>query len=248
MKLHIREFAKLTGVSVRTLHYYDEIGLLKPSSVDEQNGYRFYDEYALTRMQEILFYRELDFPLKEIRMILSSPDYDKQNALKEQRRLLTLKKERLERLISALDCAMKGEIVNMNVFDNREFEAKREEYAKEAKEKWGSTAAYQESAEKTAGYSVEKWDQMNSAMDERIAEFADCKRKGFAPDSGEAQMLVKKWQNFISKNYYTCTKEILAGLGEMYVADGRFQENMDRHGDGTAQFMHDAIMAYCKSI
>ena len=84
MKMHIREFAKLTGVSVRTLHYYDEIGLLKPSSVEKQNGYRFYDEYALMKMQEILFYRELDFPLKEIRMILSSPDYNKQNTRKEQ--------------------------------------------------------------------------------------------------------------------------------------------------------------------
>lgn len=246
MKLHIREFAKLTGVSVRTLHFYDEIGLLKPSSVDEQNGYRFYDEYTLTRMQEILFYRELDFPLKEIRMILSSPDYDKQNALKEQKHLLTLKKERLERLISALDGAMKGENVNMNVFDNSEFEAKCKEYAKEAKKKWGDTDAYIESTEKTAGYSAEKWKQVNSAMEERIAEFADCKRKGFAPTSTEAQTLAEKWQDFITENYYTCTKEILAGLGNMYVTDERFRENIDRHGDGTAQFMSDTIKAYCK--
>lgn len=246
MKLHVREFAKLTGVSVRTLHFYDEIGLLKPSSVDEQNGYRFYDECSLTRMQEILFYRELDFPLKEIRMILSSPDYDKQNALKEQKRLLTLKKERLERLISALDGAMKGEIVNMNVFDNSEFEAKREEYAKEAKEKWGDTAAYKESAEKTAEYSADMWEQVNSVMNDRIAEFADCKRKGFAPDSKQAQALAKNWQDFITENYYTCTKEILASLGEMYVADQRFLKNIDRHGNGTARFMSDAIKAYCK--
>lgn len=246
MKLHIREFAKLTGVSVRTLHFYDEIGLLKPSSVDEQNGYRFYDEYSLTRMQEILFYRELDFSLNEIRMILSSPDYDKQNALKEQKHLLTLKKERLERLISALDGAMKGEIINMNVFDNNEFETKREEYAKEAKEKWGDTAAYKESAEKTADYSADKWKQINSDMDERIAEFADCKRKGFVPDSKEAQALAKKWQDFITGNYYTCTKEILAGLGDMYVADERFLKNIDRHGDGTAQFMCEVIKVYCK--
>ena len=246
MKLHIREFAKLTGVSVRTLHFYDEIGLLNPSSVDEQNGYRFYDEYSLTRMQEILFYRELDFPLKEIRMILSSPDYDKQNTLKEQKHLLTLKKERLERLISALEGAMKGEIVNMDVFDNSEFKAKREDYAKEATEKWGDTAAYTESAEKTADYSADKWKQVNSAMDERIAEFADCKIKGFAPDSKEAQVLAKKWQDFITENYYTCTKEILASLGEMYVADERFKKNIDRHGDGTAQFMRDAIKVYCK--
>lgn len=246
MKLHIREFAKLTGVSVRTLHFYDEIGLLKPSSVDEQNGYRFYDEYSLTRMQEILFYRELDFPLKEIRIILSSPDYDKQNALKEQKQLLTLKKERLERLISALDGAMKGEIVNMNVFDNSEFEAKREEYANEAKERWGDTAAYKESAEKTADYSADKWKQVDSAMEERIAEFANCKRKGFAPSSKEAQVLAKNWQKFISENYYTCTEEIFASLGEMYVADERFKKNIDRHGDGTALFMSDAIKAYCK--
>ena len=246
MKLHVREFAKLTGVSVRTLHFYDEIGLLKPSSVDEQNGYRFYDECSLTRMQEILFYRELDFPLKEIRMILFSPDYDKQNALKEQKQLLTLKKERLERLISALDGAMKGEFVNMNVFDNSEFEAKREEYAKEAKEKWGDTAAYKESAEKTADYSADRWEQINSVMNDKIAEFADCKRKGFAPDSKQAQALAKNWQDFITENYNTCTKEILASLGEMYVADQRFLKNIDRHGNGTAQFMSDAIKAYCK--
>lgn len=246
MKLQIREFAKLTGVSVRTLHFYDEIGLLKPSSVDEQNGYRFYDEYALTQMQEILFYRELDFPLKEIRMILSSPDYDKQNALKKQKHLLILKKERLERLISALDSAMKGEIVNMNVFDNSKFEAERKEYAKEAKEKWGDTAAYKESAEKTADYSADKWKQINSAMYEIISEFADCKGKGFAPENPEAQALAKKWQNFITENYYTCTKEILLGLAEMYVEDERFQKNIDRHGDGMAQFISDAIKAYCK--
>lgn len=246
MKLKIREFARLTGVSVRTLHFYDEIGLLKPSSVDEQNGYRFYDEQTLMRMQEILFYRELNFSLKEIRMILSSPDYDKQNALKEQKHLLTLKKERLERIISALDSAMKGEIVNMNVFDNSEFEEKRNEYAKQAREKWGDTAAYKEYAEKTADYSEDKHKQVNSAMDERIAEFADCKRNGFAPESQKTQALVKKWQDFITENYYTCTKEILVGLGEMYVADERFQKNIDRHGDGTAQFMSDAIKLYCK--
>lgn len=245
MKLHIREFAKLTGVSVRTLHYYDEIGLLEPSFVDEQNGYRFYDSYSLARMQKILFYRELDFPLKEIRMILSSPDYDKQNALKEQKHLLTLKKERLERLISALESAEKGETVNMSVFDNSEFEAKREEYAKEARVKWGDTAAYKEFAEKTADYSAEELNQVNFAMNEKIAEFADCKRKGFAPDSPQTQVLVKNWQDFITENYYTCTKDILSGLGEMYVADERFRKNIDRYGDGTAQFMSDAIKAYC---
>ena len=246
MKMHIREFAKLTGVSVRTLHYYDEIGLLKPSFVDGHNGYRFYDERCLERMQEILFYRELDFPLKDIGDILSAPDYDKQIALKEQRRLLTLKKERLERLIAALDGAMKGENLSMNIFDNREYEAQREQYAKEAKEKWGSTEAYKESAEKTKDYSKETWSDVSEGMNALMAEFAECKARGNAPESDEAQALVKKWQDYITENFYTCTKDILAGLGQMYIADERFKDNIDKHGKGTAEFMCQAIGAYCR--
>ena len=134
MKMQINEFAKLAGVSVRTLHYYDEIGLLKPAFVDEQNGYRFYDEISLERMQEILFYRELDFELKSIAEILSSPDYDKQKALAEQRKLLILKKERLERIIAALDSAEKGKIT-MSAFDNSDYENTRKQYEAEAKKK-----------------------------------------------------------------------------------------------------------------
>ena len=121
MKMQIKEFAEFTGVSVRTLHYYDEIGLLMPAFVDKTTGYRFYDEKSFLRMQEILFYRELDFSLKRIKEILSSPNYDKSKALTEQKHLLTLKKERLERLISAIDGAVKGENV-MTAFDNSEFE------------------------------------------------------------------------------------------------------------------------------
>lgn len=246
MKMHIREFAKLTGVSVRTLHYYDEIGLLKPCSVDEQNGYRCYDEQSLQRMQEILFYRELDFPLKNISEILSSPNYDKQTALREQKHLLILKKNRLERLINALDSAMKGENLSMNVFDNSEFEAQREKYAREAKERWGGTAAYKESAEKTAGYDKDKWKEVAGGMNDIIAEFAECAKTGAKPSDPSAQALVKKWQDYISENYYACTKEILAGLGEMYIADERFKENIDSQGEGTAVFMSEAIKAYCE--
>jgi len=246
MNMHIKEFAELTGVSVRTLHYYDEVGLLKPSFVDKQNGYRYYNDDSIIKMQEILFYRELDFPLKEIRLILSSPDHDKKTALKEQKNLLTLKKKRLERLITALDSAMKGEKITMNVFDNSEFLAKRNEYAKEAKEKWGNTNAYKESEEKTKSYDVQKWSDVNSAMNDIIAEFAKCRNDGFTPDSKEAQTLVKKWQDFITENHYKCTKEILSGLGEMYIADERFKANIDKHGSGTAQFMCDAIKIYCR--
>lgn len=243
----ISEIAKLTGVSVRTLHYYDEIGLLKPAFVDEQNGYRYYDDNALARLQEILFYRELDFSLKSISDILSSPNYNKKEALSKQKQLLMLKKERMERLIEALDNAAKGEnTMNFNAFDNSEYESAREKYAKEAKEKWGGTDAYKESVKKTSAYSKEKWNEINSGMDSILSKFAECMKNGGEPEGEAALTLVKRWQDFITENYYTCTKEILAGLGQMYTGDERFRENIDRHGEGTAEFMSRAIKVYCR--
>ena len=240
MKMQIKEFAEFTGVSVRTLHYYDEIGLLRPAFVDKSTGYRFYDEKSLLRMQEILFYRELDFSLKSIGEILSSPNYDKNKALKEQKHLLTLKKERLERLISAIDDAVKGENV-MKAFDNSEFE----KYKGEAQEKWGKTDAYKEHVEKTKGYSKEKWNDLAQGMDTIMGEFAVCMKQGEARDSAAVQDLVKMLQSHITENYYRCTNEILAGLGQMYVADERFKNNIDKHANGTAAFICEAIGAYC---
>ena len=244
MKMHIKEFSELCGVSVRTLHYYDEIGLLKPAFVDEQNGYRFYDEKSLERIQEILFYRELDFSLKSISEILSSPDYDKQKALKEQRKLLILKKQRLERIIDALDDAEKGKIT-MNAFDNNDFDTARKQYEAEAKERWGKTDAYKEHEQKTADYSKDKWQQVNDGLNAVLAQFADCLQSGQAPDSNEAQALVKELQSYITENYYTCGNDILKGLGQMYVADERFKNNIDKHATGTADFISKAIEFYC---
>ena len=240
MKMLIKEFAEFTGVSVRTLHYYDEIGLLTPAFVDKSTGYRFYDENSLLRMQEILFYRELDFSLKSIGEILTSPDYNKSKAMNEQKQLLILKKERIERLISAIDLAMKGEIV-MTAFDNNEFER----HKAEAKERWGKTDAYKEHEEKTRNYSKQKWNDLAVEMDHIMAEFALCMRKDERPDSTESQALVQTLQDHITQNYYLCTNEILAGLGQMYVADERFKNNIDKHADGTAAFIRDAIAVYC---
>lgn len=244
MKLQIKEFAELSGVSVRTLHYYDEIGLLKPCFIDEQNGYRFYDESSLERMQAILFYRELDFPLKSIAEILSSPNYDKQKALAEQKWLLLLKKERLERLILALEQAEKGEIT-MNVFDNREYETARQQYEDEAKRRWGDTDAYKESKVRTSKYSKEKWNAVSEEMDNIFGAFSKCMNSGESINSKTAQDLVEKLQNYITKNFYHCTDDILAGLGEMYVCDERFKKNIDKHAEGTAEFVSNAIKLYC---
>lgn len=240
MKMQIKEFAELTGVSVRTLHYYDEIELLQPAFVDRATGYRFYDTSSLLRMQEILFFRELDFSLKSIGELLASPNYDKSKALNEQKQLLILKKERIERLISAIDGAVKGENV-MNAFDSSEFER----YKSEAKEKWGSTEAYQEHAERTKNYSKQKWNDLAGEMEHIMAEFSLHMKEGKTPDSADVQNLVKMLQDHITKNYYFCTNEILAGLGQMYVADERFRNNIDKHTDGTAAFVSKAIGVYC---
>lgn len=240
MKLQIKEFAEYTHVSVRTLHYYDEIGLLPPAIVDSVNGYRYYDESSLFRMQEILFYRELDFSLKSIAEILSAANYDKNKALQEQKRLLILKKERLERMINAIDDAMKGENI-MGVFDKTEFEKNKAE----AKERWGATESYKQFEEKTGSYSKERFHQLAEEMDAIFAHFADCMQKNLA-DSAEAQSLVKTLQKHISENYYLCTNEILFGLAQMYVTDERFRKNIDKHADGTADFVCEAVKLYCK--
>ena len=241
MKMQIKEFTEATGVSVRTLHYYDEIGLLRPAFIDENTSYRYYDEASLFRMQEILFYRELDFSLKSIIDMLSSPNYDKNEVLKEQKKLLMLKKERLERLILAIDSSTKGDSVSM-IFDNSEFE----NYKSEVKEKWCNTKAYNEHLEKTKNYSKDKWNNLTDEMNNIFKEFSICMRNDKKVNSIEVINLVKMLQDFITLNYYNCTNEILKGLGQMYVLDERFKNNIDKFGDGTAKFVSEAIKVYCE--
>ncbi len=242
MKMLIKDFAALTGVTVRTLHYYDKISLLKPSFTDKNNRYRFYDETSLERMQEILFYRELDFSLKSILEILSSPDYNKQEVIREQKHLLTLKKQRLENIISALDTLeQKGEINMKNTFDNSTFETAANEFKQEVKNRWGNTAAYQEFQSKNIQNNT------YADFDNIFGEFAGCMKEGFSPFDSETQTLVKKLQDFITANFYTCTNEILSGLGQMYICDERFKNNIDKHGIGTAEFVSNAIKAFCQT-
>jgi len=245
MHMQIKEFADYTGVSVRTLHYYDEIGLLRPAAVDPRNGYRFYNEASLLRMQEILFYRELDFPLQRICELLSDPDYDRAQALQGQKQLLILKKNRLERLILAIDEAMKGNDI-MNAFDNRELKAKQQQYEAEVREKWGNSTAYTEYTQKRKAHTDEQQQTLQDGLDAIFGEFARCMEAGNAPESTPAQALVHKLQAYITEHYYTCTTAILAGLGQMYVADERFTKNIDRHAAGTAAYAAGAIRIYCK--
>ena len=242
----VKEFAALTGVSIRTLHYYDEIGLLRPASVTD-SGYRLYGQQELERLQQILFLRELRFSLKEIAQILDDPTFDKRQALHQHRQLLLLQRQRLDELIRLADNTLKGgSQMNFDLLKHDPAREMQEEYANEVRQRWGNTEAYAESQRKTAGYQKSDWQNLLSGMESIFDRFADLAREGADPASTEAQELVENWRDYISENMYTCTPEILHGLGQMYVSDERFQKNLDSHGEGCAQFMSRAIEIYCK--
>ena len=244
MRHSIGSLSKLSGVSIRALHHYDQIGLLQPSEIAE-SGYRYYDDAAVERLWQILFYRELDFPLAQIGEILSSPAFDRDRALEEHRNLLLQKRIRLDRLIELVSNAMKGEnTMEFKPFDNSEFDAMRDQYAEEAKARWGHTEAYRESAKRAAKWTEEDKKRLEAESGEIFSGFAAL--VGTDPADARVQAMVARWQAFISKSYYTCTNEILAGLGQMYIADERFTKNIDGFGAGTSKLMSDAIAVYCK--
>ena len=240
----VKEVSDLTGISVRTLHYYDGIGLLKPTETTGA-GYRLYDGKALGRLQQILFFRELGFPLKEIRTILSNPSFDAHRALQNHRRMLVMERDRLDGLIRLADRTLKGENdMSFEEFDRSEIEEAQKKYAKEAGERWGGTDAYRESGHRTGAYSHEDWKRIDAEAEILYHKFTESRKK--QPGDPEVQALVKEWQAFITRNFYKCTDEILAGLGEMYSNDPRFAKNIDKHAAGLADFMSRAIAVYCK--
>jgi DNA-binding transcriptional MerR regulator len=237
----VKEVSKITGVSVRTLHHYDAIGLLKPTKVTEA-GYRLYDDTALSRLQNILLFRELQFPLKEIKAILDSPDFDPSEAISQQIGLLELQYKHIGELIAlAREIQSKGvATMNFNVFGKDEIEA----YKAEVIEKWGNTKAYQEFRQKEAARKEGSYDKLADELMTMFSKLGELKH--LAPDNGEVQKKISALQQFITDHYYECTKEILTGLGQMYVCDERFLKNIDKAGgDGTAAFVSKAISVYC---
>ena len=238
----VNEVSKLTGVSIRTLQYYDRIGLLHPAKYTEA-GYRLYDDAALETLQQILLFRELEFPLKDIKEIISSPDFDRRKALDQQIELLRLKKEHIENLIDlAREIKLSGvKKLTFDAFDTK----KIDEYAAQAKASWGTTPAYKEFEEKSKGRTKEEDKKIYQGMIDLFAQFG--RIRDTDPASGEAQALVKKLQDHITEHMYTCTKEILSGLGKMYAAGGEFTQNIDSYGGGgTAEFASRAIEIFCK--
>ncbi len=242
MRLSVSELSDQSCVSVRTLHYYDEIGLLKPSEVTEA-GYRYYDDDAVRLLQQILFFRELDFSLKDIRSILNAPNYDKDEALRNQRELLSLKRERLDKLIGLLDANLKGECdMEFKEFDTTKIDAMRDQYAEEAKAKYGNTEAWSQSQQRAKKYSKADWERINAEADGIMAGFGKLVGKGAEDPAVQEQVMA--WKAHLERYYYDCTDEIFFGLAAMYVQDERFMKNIDKHGAGTAQLMHDGMLSY----
>ncbi|MBQ4553226.1 MAG: MerR family transcriptional regulator, partial [Clostridia bacterium] len=227
-------------VSVRTLHHYDAIGLLKPAQVTPA-GYRMYNDETLMRLQSILMFRELRFSLSEIKAMLDSPDFDMRKALFQQIELLEKERAHIDRLI---DCArsIQEKGVKAFMFDALD-RTKMEAYKKEAYEKWGETAAWQEYASRKVTP-----DQHQQAAKDMMVLFGEMGAvKHLSPESDEAHAKVKALQQFITDNFYTCTKEILKNLGLMYTQDERFRQSIDSvGGEGTAAFVQKAIEIYCK--
>lgn len=241
--MKISEVAKLSGVTVRTLHYYDEIGLLKPSKTTEA-GYRMYSIEDLEKLQQILFFRELDFPLNEIKEIMINPKYDKIEALNKHKELLIEKRKRIDGLVTLIDKTIKGDNnMSFKEFDNSKIEENKRKYSEEVKKRWGNTEAYKEYEKKTTSYDENSWNTINEEMAKILKEFADNRDKDVNSDI--VQSLVEKWRGYITLNFYNCTKEILSCLGLMYIGDERFKENIDKYGEGTSEFMAKAIEIYC---
>ena len=236
----VKEVSRLTGVSVRTLHHYDAIGLLKPAKVTDA-GYRLYDDTALGRLQTILLFRELQFPLREIKEMLDAADFDPIAALDDQIRLLELQREHLDQLIGHARQIQKTGVMtmNFNAYDKKKLDA----YAREAKARWGHTDAWKESQARNKS-DAQQLSDADALMD--IFRRLGAYRSG-DPAAPEAQALIAELRQFICDHYYNCTPQILLGLGQMYAAGDEMNENIDRAGGaGTGDFARRAIEIYCK--
>ena len=243
MNYTVRQLAKIAGVSVRTIHYYDEIGLLNPAFVKE-NGYRGYTDAELLKLEQILFFKELDFTLEEIVRIMTASDFDTMAALRDQKKYLELKEAKVKRQITTINKAiitLKGG-ENIMQTATKTIQDKMEEYKNEAKARWGKTAAYKQSQERTAHWTKADYDRIAEKTNSLTKELALTMDKGF--DSPEFQGLIEQHHQSIEV-FYDCTPEMYRGLASMYASDPRFKAFYDKFRPGLAEVLHKAINYYC---
>jgi DNA-binding transcriptional MerR regulator len=236
--LTVSQLARLAGVSVRTLHHYDELDLLRPSG-RSASGYRLYERAQLPRLQQVLFYRELEFPLEDICRIMKDPGFDVMAALVQQRQLLEQKSVRVRALIGTVDAAIASIKKGTPVNEEKMFES----FENEAEERWGDTAAFKESKRRTAKYGKKEWAQLKAETDALSEALAAAMHAGVKPSDPQAMALAEQHRAHISKWFYDCTYAIHRGLAEMYVADARFTANIDKAHKGLAAYQREAILA-----
>lgn len=244
--LTVGAVARLAGITVRTLHHYDEIGLLRPSGRSDA-GYRRYAEADLDRLQRILFYRELGFGLDQIKQAMTDGEADASAHLRQQHAMLLDRIGRLQRMASAVEKAMEARTMGINLTPEERFEVfgdhDPDQYAAEVEERWRDTDAYRESARRTKGYTKADWQRIKAegqaAVDAVVAAMA-----AGEPATSEAAMAAAELHRLqIDRSFYPCSYEMHVGLAEMYLADPRFTEHYEQIAPGLAQYLHDAIKA-----
>ncbi len=244
MSYTINQLAKIANVSVRTLHHYDAVGLLR-SGRNDKNKYREYLEADLLKLQQILFFRELDFKLEDIKSILENPLFDVGAALKDHKQMILLKRKRLDGLLMTIDKTINKVTNKKNMKDEELYDSftkeEMEKLATEAKERWGNTPQYKESEKKMRSITKEQMDVIKKEGDDISKRAAAL--MGSDARSPEVQAVIAMHYKHLS-NFYTPTPEMYRGLAEMYISDTRFTQHFENYATGLAQFMHDAMIVF----
>ncbi|MFC9927304.1 MerR family transcriptional regulator [Streptomyces sp. NPDC127190] len=246
MSYSVGQVAGFAGITVRTLHHYDEIGLLAPGERTHA-GHRRYTDADLDRLQQILFYRELGFPLDEVAVLLDDPDADPREHLRRQYDVLTARIEKLRKMTAAVEHAMEARKMGINLTPEERFEVfgdkDPEQYAEEAEARWGGTEAYAESQRRAARYTKEDWKRVQAEMDGWQERYTALMAAGEQPGGGAAMALAEEHRQHITRWYFEVPYEMHRCLGEMYVTDERFKAYYDAMRPGLAEHLRDAILA-----
>jgi MerR family transcriptional regulator, thiopeptide resistance regulator len=239
----VGEVSELARVTVRTLHHYDELGLLSPSERSEA-GYRLYSHDDLARLQEILIWRQLGFSLVEIAALLDDSGHDRLGALERQRQLVAHEIDRLGAIAAAVDAAIAAHRNGTRLKETTMFEGfDPSEYEDEARDRWGDTDAYRESARRTQAYGEAEWNEIRAESEAIVRELIELMRAGEPAGGPAARALAERHRAHISRWFYLCSPRMHRGLGEMYIADERFTSTYEHQAEGLAAYLHDAIVA-----
>ncbi|TFI27597.1 MerR family transcriptional regulator [Streptomyces sp. 4R-3d] len=246
MSYSVGQVAVFAGITVRTLHHYDEIALLSPSGRNHA-GHRRYDDADLDRLQRILFYRELGFPLDEVAVLLDDPDADPQEHLRRQHELLSARIAELQKMAEAVEHAMEAKKMGINLSPEEKFEVfggkDPERYGEEAEQRWGGTPGYEETQRRVARYTKDDWKRMQDEVADWGARYDALMEAGEPPTGERAVAMAEEHRQHITKWFYDCTPEIHRGLGDLYVSDERFREFYDSMRPGLAEHVRAAIHA-----